>query len=83
MQWTSEARLRKTPVHLIGLFPRVRVNQNDGVDRRPVLVISVDAPQVLIDQRAARKLPGLHRVVDLRDGSFLDFKWRGLLRKQR
>jgi len=49
----------------------------------PFLSISVDAPQVLIDQRAARKLPGLHRVVDLRDGSFLDFKWRGLLRKQR
>ena len=43
----------------------------------PVLVVSLDAPQILLDQRAAGEPPRLHGSVDAGDGRFVHLEWRG------
>jgi hypothetical protein len=67
----GEAGLGKSPVEVVGLPLRVGIDQHDGVDRRAVLVISVDPPQVLTYKRASREPPGVHGIVNLRDSGFL------------
>src|SRR5688572_10471615 len=76
MQWSGQAALPEPLIHRVRLFQRVRIRDHDRVNRRSVLVEGVDTSQVLFDERAAREPAGLHRVVDLRDGSFVNFKWR-------
>jgi hypothetical protein len=60
----TPARLVSPIVHLVRLRQRVRVRHDDGVDGRAVLVVGVDATEILLDQAAAGDLAGPHRRVD-------------------
>ena len=72
----GQAGLCEAAVQIVGLLFDVGVDQDDGVDRRAILIVGVDALQVLRDESAAGEFAGLHRVVDLRDSSLLDFELR-------
>ena len=53
---------------------RVRVQLDHVVQRRPLLVERVDAPQVLLDQRARRVLARLHPLLQVGDRGFLEIR---------
>ena len=78
MQCSGPVRpaLREAAIELVGLLLRVRVDDDQRVQRRPVLVVRLDAAQVRVDERAAGEAAGLHRLVDLRDGGFFDAERR-------
>ena len=73
MQWSGPTGpdCAKRAIELVGLLLRVGIDDDDGVQRRTVLVVGVDAPQVGVDERAAGEPSGLHRRVDLRRWSSL------------
>ena len=72
MERSRESSLCVPSIQVVGLFQRVGVDHDDRVDRRSVLVIRIDAPQVGVDQRMTRQAACLHRVMNLRDGRLLD-----------
>ena len=74
--------MREAAIQFVGLLLGVGVQHHDGVDGGTVLVVRVDALQVLAHQLAAGETAGLHGVVHLRDGGFLHFEGRGFLRRQ-
>ncbi len=83
MQRPGKSGLRETPVQLLGLFLHVRIQHHDGIDRRPVLVVGLDALQIIAHQFPASKSPRLHGVVDLRDRCLDDVEGRRRQRRLR
>jgi len=79
VQRPGQARLGQATVHLVSLFRRVGIDGHDRVNRRPILVESVDTPEIGIHQFTARQPPVAHGVVNLRDGGFFHFERRGCL----
>src|SRR5207248_663688 len=68
--WHAVERSRETiphepPVEIVGLFFCIGLEDDDGVDRGSVLVVGLDALEVLAHQHAAGKLARLHRLVGL------------------
>ncbi len=82
VQRPRQARLGEAAVQLVSVLRRAGIDGDDGVDRRPVLVVGIDAADVSVHQPPARQTPGAHSVVDLGDGGFLHFEWRGGLGRQ-
>jgi hypothetical protein len=73
-------RIRRPPIHRLGLFEGLGVGDDNGVEGGAVLVEGVDAAQVLGDELAAGNAFGQERRVDLRDGGLVHFKRRRRLR---
>ena len=68
-------------VQPVGLLQCPGVDQDDGVDGRPLLLVGVDSGQVPLDQLAAGELPGQHGGMYLGNGCFhqLEFSHNFLL----
>ena len=60
----DEAALLRTAVEVVGFREGIRIDEDDGVDRRSCLVVRLDPLEVLLDEPAACELPGLHRGVN-------------------
>src|SRR5258708_25678675 len=60
----------KSLIQSIGLLKACRIDVQHGIDRRPLLVVSVDAIQILLDQVVAGRRTRLHRFVNVSDGRF-------------
>ena len=63
---------RESPIEIGGLLQRIRVDLDDRVQRGALLVVGLDALQVLLDERTARQLSRLHRGVDPGDRRLFD-----------
>ena len=50
----AKAALRGTAVEIVGLLQRFGIGDDDGVDRRAVLVVGVDAAEILLDKSCGR-----------------------------
>ncbi len=74
VQRTGQAGLGKAAVQFGSFLFGVGIDQDDGIDRRAVLIVSRDPAEIIANQRAAGKMAGLHGIVDLRDGGLLDFE---------
>ena len=80
VQRAREASLRDATIEIVGLLQRLGVGHDDGVDRRAVLVVRLDAPEILLHERPAGDAAGLERILDLRDGRLLHTEGRQRLR---
>ena len=76
-------RRLRPPVERVGLGQRVGIDDDDGVDRRPVLVVGVDAAEIVLDQPMAGERPSRNAAWICGDGGFFDRKGRGGLGGQR
>jgi hypothetical protein len=56
VQRADGSRRRHTAVEVVGERPHVRVDDDDGVDRRTGLIVRLDALQVRVDELAAGEL---------------------------
>ena len=54
VQRAGQAALLEALIEVVGLLQRLGIGDDDGVDRRAVLVERVDAPQILLDERRGR-----------------------------
>ena len=80
MQWSGpDGTVRlEAAIHLVRLRQRLRVRHDDGVDGGAVLVVGVDAAEILLDQAAAGDLSGFHRRVNAGHRGLVHLKrgWR-------
>ena len=83
VQRPNEAALRGTAIEIVGLLQRIWIDEDDGVDRRPVLVVRVDPTNITLDEAVAGDATGLERLVNLRNRGFLDLERRWSLRPWR
>ena len=74
MERPGEPACFEAAIKFFRLLFRLGIDQDDGVDRRPVSVVRIDSAKVLGDERPAGKGARFHRVVDLGDGGFFDFE---------
>ena len=74
VQRANEPFAPETGVERVGGAQRVRVHDDDRVDRRSFLVVGLDAREVLRDKRVARETIAFEGGVDLCDGRLFDSK---------
>jgi hypothetical protein len=82
MQRPRKPRLRKAAIQFDGILLGVRVNEHDRINGGAVLVISLNAPEILIHQSSAGEQARFHCLMDLRNGDLFDIKRRGSLCRQ-
>ena len=70
MQRAHRAGLRELCVERVGGGERVRVDHDDRVERRTLLVVRLDPIDVALHQLATGQLLGLERGVDVGDRRF-------------
>ena len=80
MQRSDEAAGREGGVEAPGLLERLRVDDRDRVQSRPLFIVGVDAGQVASDEALAGEVTRLEGGVHLRNGCLFD---REGLRPQR
>ena len=68
--------LREPLVELGRLLRRVGIRDDDGVERRALFVVGLDAREIRVDQRGARQALRFERRVDVCDGRFDDVEGR-------
>ena len=68
----DRAGLPEAAIEIVGGLQRVRVDHHDRVQRGALLVVRVDAREVLLDERAAGQRAVAERGLDLRDGGFFE-----------
>ena len=83
MQRSNRSRLAEAAIEIVRDLQRVVVHLHDGIEGGALLVVRVDALQVLVDERAAGQRAAANRRLDLRDGGFVDAERRGWLRGER
>ena len=75
MQGAGRPRLRQPAIEIVGGLQRVGVDEDDGVQRGVLLVVRVDARQILRNERVAGQRARAQRRFNLRDGGFVDREW--------
>jgi len=83
VQGTRRPALRVAAVERVGRLQRVRIDDDDRVERGTVLVLGVDPFQVLLDERATGQRAVAKRGVNLRDCRFFEAKCRCLCSRRR
>jgi hypothetical protein len=64
----------EAPIEIVGLPEGIRVDLDQRIERRAILVERLDPAQVLGDERAAGEAPCLHFRVDVGDGGLVHLK---------
>ena len=67
VQRSARAPRRALGVERVGRLARARIDGDDRVQRRPLLVVGVDARQIEVDELPRRHLSRLHRALQLLD----------------
>lgn len=61
-------------IHLVGRCQRPGIDEDDGVEGRPFLVVRIDPLEVHLDQATGGELAVLHPRLDVDDTRFLQGK---------
>jgi hypothetical protein len=61
-------------VHGIRLLQALRIDVQDGLESRSLLVVGIDAIQILLDEIVARQRARLHRSVNVGNGGLDQMK---------
>ena len=73
------AKLARFPlgVEAIGIAPGLRIELDDAVQRRALMIEGFDAREVFLDKRAGRVLPARQAALQIGYGQFFEIKCRG------
>ena len=66
-----------TTIEFGGLFRCIRIHEHDGVDRGAILIVKLDAFQVLIHETPAGEAARFHRAMHLADSGLYHIERRG------